>query len=1202
MANLLLFPYFCAKMKIFVRYIILFSGLLLCISPLQAQKEGAIWYFGYGAGLDFTSHYPKPLTDGKLNTREGVATISDKDGNLLLYTDGTTIWNKLHQVMDNGTGLFGNASSTQSSMVVPKPGSNSVYYVFTVDEVGDVQNPGHGLHYSVVDMSRSGRLGLVVDKNKDLTANGTRLFTEKITAVLHDNKEDYWIIAHGWGADNNRFFVYKLTKMGVSFSSSQLVGIKHENITPNDMVNRGAVGYLKASPKGDFLAVAIESLKLFEVFRFDNISGDITFLANLPAGDEGQINEPLHAAYGVEFSPTSNYLYGSTREGGMLYRWDLSETTQTNIRSSLEVIYKSPPNVLCGALQLAFNGKIYITFSNKQFLGVVNSPTQNKCNFQYQGASLIDNIIGKGGRGYYGLPTFLPDFFKAAEFYYENSCVNDTTLFYLSTLFGLGSPPVWTIMDEDGNNIGTAKTNTSTMEGIFVFENPGNYNVRLDMEQNGGPLSQTQMIVIHPLPELNFPDTTSLCAGSSLELDAGDGAFYHWSDNVNLLERFRTINREGVYSVSVTHNNGCTNVDTTRVVSKPLPHIQSIEIGQAACGFDNGSIRIITLEDPSTLIFTWLDYPDSTGNSLSQMAGGVYEVDIISRETGCLLNKKITISEKDAPPVIITSSVTDTLCPGQEIVLTASGASNFIWLEPIESEGPSITVAPMEETTYIVKGYSIDAGNNECKAFQEITIHVYQYDPPQLGRDRSICEGSPLDLDGGERFVSWTWSNGTSERIVTMEDSYDNLVLTTQDNKGCLASDTINLTFVPLPEVDLGPDRTVCMDSPIELDAGDAESYIWNNGDTTRTLLINKSDIYEVTVSREGCSNSDQAAIQVNNPDSLRVDSLQIKDITCFGANNGQIRIFVRGEGTNYQYSLDNGQNYIENAGLFEALGPGENYLIKIMEDSACSTFYPDPVILTEPEEHHPLNLFIDSLNVRDVTCYGANNGQIVVFKHGEGLSYEYSIDDGLSYFSNQGIFNNLAPGQEYRVIVREDSFCTAIYDEPVIFSEPTEIVVDYKLTSPSCDQCDDGQILLNISGGNQPYAILWSNFYTGTRRINLPLGDYSVAVTDSSSCRLISTITLDMGHGSFVIPNAFTPNDDGYNDLWKIDALQDNPDVIVQIFDRFGKLVFESARGYPDPWDGKYNGDYVSMGTYYFLIKLDDFTEAIPGSLTVIR
>ncbi|MFA5815529.1 MAG: hypothetical protein WC865_07905, partial [Bacteroidales bacterium] len=104
------------------------AGLaLMLFQPLCAQKEGAVWYFGQNAGLDFNQYYPKPLTDGKITTREGVATICDKDGQLLFYTDGQTVYNRNHDVMMDGDGLFGDVSSTQSSIIVPRPGSVTQY-------------------------------------------------------------------------------------------------------------------------------------------------------------------------------------------------------------------------------------------------------------------------------------------------------------------------------------------------------------------------------------------------------------------------------------------------------------------------------------------------------------------------------------------------------------------------------------------------------------------------------------------------------------------------------------------------------------------------------------------------------------------------------------------------------------------------------------------------------------------------------------------------------------------------------------------------------------------------------------------------------------------------------------------------------------------------------------------------------------------
>ncbi|MEA1878858.1 MAG: gliding motility-associated C-terminal domain-containing protein [Bacteroidota bacterium] len=1093
--------------------ILLLFVLTLFSTSAKAQKEGAIWYFGYNAGLDFTRHYPKPITDGQIYTREGVATISTSEGDLLFYTDGGTVWNKNHQVMNNGFGLFGSVTSTQSSIIVPTPNKQYEYYIFTVDVVEDDGVPGKGLNWSLVDMIQSNRLGRVFPKNQQLLDN----CVEKITVVKHDNDVDYWIIAHGW--NNNKFYVYKLTSTGVvpakAGMDQQSVGAIHENTDPNDDFNRGAVGYMKASPKGDMLALAVESKAIFELFSFDSKTGEIKLLANLPAGEPGYEDEAIHAAYGVEFSPTSNYLYGSTRKGGKLYRWDITLDNQVKIRNSLEVINSEMSNITCGAIQLAFNGKIYVCFAGKQYLGVINSPTQEDCKFTQQGASLIDNIEGVGGKAYYGLPTFLPDFFKAAEFYFDNTCQHDTTLFYLSTTFFLGSDPSWTITTLQGDLVGKAVVNSQTKEGTWVFQNPGEYIVELKVLQNGAEVTQRREITIHALPELNFTDTTVLCATKTVILDAGDGAFYKWSDNVNLLERYRSIAREGIFSVRVIHNNGCVKFDTTTVVEKPLPKLLEIINVKASCGYNNGSITIIPEKELSEYSFVWKEYPDSTGNTLANLGRGIYEVDIISEETGCALTERITISETGAPPVEIKASVEGIICPGTEIILTAEGAQNYLWSYPEGEISRQVKVYPYSTTTYIVEGYSADGEGNRCSGFDEITVEVHPYQPPELGSDREVCEGEEVKLDGGELYVSWNWNTGDTDRYLTViEDYLQPIILEVEDQKGCLLGDTVSITFKPLPVVDLGSDKTICKGEPITLDAGVAEEYIWNTGATEQTIQINTTGHYSVLVTSDGCSGSDDIIIQINSPDSLK----------------------------------------------------------------------------------------IDSVNVKDITCYGANDGNILVFSRGEGSFYEFSLDDGASWTANSGYFNAIPPGENYTVQVREDSACTKSWGQEVAVYEPDELLIDYRLVSPSCDNCQDGQIKLKLSGGTQPYDILWANFETGKNRSGLFLGEYSVSITDAAFCKSMTTINLEMGHGSVSIPNAFTPNGDDINDTWIISALEEYPEAIVTVFDRTGKVVFESAIGYPEPWDGKYNGDLLSLGTYYFVIKLNDLLDLVNGSLTIIR
>lgn len=145
--------------------------------------------------------------------------------------------------MPNGMGLAGNASSTQSGVIVPHPGLPDRYYVFTVDHIGS----SNGFRYSEVDMSLNGGLGDVIPTTKN-----TLLFNnqaEKIAAVRQTTQNGYWLIGHTLG--NNDFYVFSITTAGIDPTPIiQSVGSTHPPFN-------GALGYLKASPRGTRLACAI---------------------------------------------------------------------------------------------------------------------------------------------------------------------------------------------------------------------------------------------------------------------------------------------------------------------------------------------------------------------------------------------------------------------------------------------------------------------------------------------------------------------------------------------------------------------------------------------------------------------------------------------------------------------------------------------------------------------------------------------------------------------------------------------------------------------------------------------------------------------------------------------------------------------------------------------------------------------------------
>jgi outer membrane protein OmpA-like peptidoglycan-associated protein len=350
--------------------------------PILAQKEAYIWYFGKNAGVDFRSGAAVALTDGILNTEEGVATICDKQGNLLFYTDGISVWNRQHKIMTNGSNLKGHPSSTQSGVVIPKPQSPNLYYLFTVDATAGP----NGLRYSLVDMSLADGLGDIQIKEKDISLQTP--VTEKLTAVKHRNGTDSWVIAHGW--QNNEFYAYLVTAQGIKTPPviSQ-VGSIHQGGTLNTQ------GYLKSNPDGTNLALALEEQHQIELFDFDNSNGKVSNPLN--------IQMPAQAySYGIEFSPSGSILYASAAGLGKVYQYNLQAGSNEKIIASGIEVGKTNNNVWVGALQIAPDGKIYFPIYNTSFLGVIKKP--NLLGLECGYANDYVNL-GKG-IAQLGLPTF----------------------------------------------------------------------------------------------------------------------------------------------------------------------------------------------------------------------------------------------------------------------------------------------------------------------------------------------------------------------------------------------------------------------------------------------------------------------------------------------------------------------------------------------------------------------------------------------------------------------------------------------------------------------------------------------------------------------------------------------------------------------------------------------------------------------------
>lgn len=366
-------------------YKIITVAYLFCFIQSFGQKEANIWYFGRYAGIDFNQGSPVPLTNSVMDQWEGCASICDTTGKLLFYTEGIRVYNKNHEGMAGGFGLHGEDTSTQSALIVPKPGSNTLYYLFTISY--NAQN--HGLQYSIVDMSRQNGLGEVILHNIALLQHTT----EKLTAYPHHNGKDIWIVTHAW--NSTAFHSYLLTQDGLSpmpviSKTGTFHGIVDEEngvFYPNH--EQDYIGYMRISPDGSRLAVAIKSRLTFEVFDFNNATGQISNPLTLT-------DSLFITAYGVEFSPDGTKLYGTTEGTRRLYQWDLLAGTPEKIAGSriqIATLGLSEEN-WGGALQLGPDGKIYVAIVQSPFLSVINNPNNagNDCNFIQKGLALGDRI------------------------------------------------------------------------------------------------------------------------------------------------------------------------------------------------------------------------------------------------------------------------------------------------------------------------------------------------------------------------------------------------------------------------------------------------------------------------------------------------------------------------------------------------------------------------------------------------------------------------------------------------------------------------------------------------------------------------------------------------------------------------------------------------------------------------------------------
>lgn len=1119
--------------------------LLLCVGQFfYAQNQSNIWYFGSRAGLDFNSGVPIPLEDSQMDSFEGTATVSDASGQLLFYTNGEKVWNKNHQLMSNGTGLLGSSSSSQACMIIPKPDSPNLYYIFTTDEFGG-QN---GLRYSEVDISLENGLGNVTANKNILVAAPT---CEKVTAVKKKDNTGFWVVTHDYGS--NKFMSYSVTQSGVN--PVPVVSATGISVTSA----AGTVGYLKASPDGTRM-VSCNYMKNLEIYDFNTLTG---MLGNAKIINTNASN------YGAEFSPSGTILYATTGTGIYIQQVVQYNLNASNITASAVTL--STTNSQFGALQLARNGKIYVSLANSKYLGVIHQPENagTSCNMEKDGL-----FIGSG-TCIFGLPQSIPVDFNV--FVVSRSvCLGNSTQFAVT-----GSQDIVSAHWDFGDG-----STSNELSPSHLYTAAGSYNVTVTAYGASGGVVQTSKTVIAEIP-LAHPISNKVACGSNVSYDLtqndmelkGNQAnplfkVAYFASEANALSHSNILqspyslpagtttffakiyNNENVNCHSITSFS--VSVLDALVAGQPVTYIicespydgtasfnlaqkndevlNGLDATQFAITYhddyneavaDTGAIPFLyTNTNPQELLYARLENStDPTCFAITSFAIGVGEQPVIgplSNLVECGSGRKpsaFDLTEKNA-------EVLGNLSP-------ASFTVDYYHTEQDALEGNNAIVMPYATTAASQTIYVVvrAVGNTSCTAISSFSLILLPSLPSTLPKALKVCDDvsndgvAVFDFEDQTAFLLDNQPSGAFE--VTYHNSDADAVL--GENAIGNYSNTSNPQTI-YARVTSGLDVSCFEVRPF-------------------TISVNRQPTIMAPEDLQLCSEGEMFTT---------VDLLAFNEIVLDGQPATDFTVTYHGLPTQAQQ----GTNVLPSD--YEALIGNQTLYARVENSNNPSCFalaafqilvYPQPVIEMKAQyvlcENNPIELAAPAGFDSYSWSTGATTSSITVSAPGT---------------------ITLTVTKNHEAVICSDTATINIINSSVAVIKQI-IVSDWTDTQNSIQVIAEGS-------GDYEYSIDGENYQSSPEFYGLEIGEYTVFVRDINGCGIADQSTYFLAY-----PKFFTPNGDGHNEKWHIRSADLEPELKVYIFDRNG-ILLTLLDGGSAGWDGTCNNNKLPSADYWFVAE----------------
>ena len=1225
------FSGFLSILTAMFRWILTIFLISLSFIQADAQKESANWYFGQqGLGLSFVNNnLPQDITGIPSIGLSPSTVVSDAAGNLQFIFAAGRVYDRNYGVMP-GSSLLQMGISWNQVMAAPAPSSNSRYYLFYMSGA----NAGlYTLRYAIVDMSLNGGLGDVVSADNIIDDQLSPAFT----LVNRSGSDEFWVVGHKMGTIN--WACRLVTAAGISSSPVTSVAGTNPNLYEYNFQD------MKTSPNGKMIAGIgyyldtsswfWEDYVFLEVFNFDSQTGAITNkIRTIPTG---YIYQNVNYC---SFSPDNRLVYanfGMIAYGlqpcgyasNTLFQYNLCYDNIDSFTLYAPVVGNTL--TFCaypywGKLQIGMDKKIHMPYAGTYTLSAVDFPnrigTSSKTNFP-------EYTLPKAADG--GLPDFYHYYiYKGAgnNILYNGGCYPQPTHFKITND---ALPNIqWDFGDPASGGANTAGTPTAD----HVFSAPGLYTVTAKVLSPTGSLQETLTELVEikdPAKRLlsGYPKDTVLCGGGSalVKLSVVNGIFsWHFRDSVtgNYFKAGIADSMyvgglgTGTYYVQMRQNDcdGCHLEDSIHVTVLPKP---SFSLGYDTYVCTGDSLLLTVYASGADIIW-------STGDntpSIYVKQPGTYWAKAEYDHNGCPKSDTIVITQQQGVSFSLPGDTT--LC-NDETLLLDPGVQQATYTWQDYSSASSFQVKDPGK-------YWVRISNSYCSKADTINVSYVNAAGVYLGTDTILCVGDSLRLQPTLPGGTYLWSTGAADPAITVKTSGDYWLKV--DNGVCTVSDTIQAVFNPRPAIGLGNDTIICQGQTLVLRGGVTQgSFRWQDGSAADTLTVNAPGEYWLQETVNGCTVRDTMevsykplpVIYLGKDTTLcagqqlildawgpSIQSWQWQDqsiqdtytVTTQGAywakvtgNNGCVSadtinisiqplpVFTLGPDTvlcigqqlNYNFGLP-GAGYLWNTGSQtgqQAIGTAGKYWLMVTQQGCSST---DTVTLA----YKPLPII--DLGKDTSLC----EGQTKLLTPGPA-SYSYTWQDN-------------SPEDSYLVDKAGLYFVTATLNG---CDRKDSIRINY-LYKPAFSLGKDSMLckglMILLNPGISDASFLWQDGSTGSTLKVTEAGLYKLTATNQCGSHS-EAITIVEGTCSVMLPNAFTPNNDGHNDVFRLKYPEIVKTFRLVIFNRWGQPVFETTDPYKG-WDGRVKGEDALTGNYVWVMTYTDmygYKGSDKGTVILVR